>query len=248
MERLLEATFRVEARHFWFVGLRAFVRNLIAAAALEPSGARILDCGCGTGANMAVLAEFGAPVGIDLSWFGLHHARGRGDHPLVQANVARLPFHDECFDLAVALDVLSTLPEPDEAAALTEIARVLRPGAALVLNVAALRALRGNHSVFGKEIRRYTRSELRRRLQRAGFLIERLTYTNFSLFPLILIVRRLQRLAGRPSPEETGTDLVVPSPPVNALLSGLLSLEARALCMTDMPVGSSLLCLARKPR
>jgi hypothetical protein len=51
---------------------------------------------------------------------------------------------------------------------------------------------------------------------------------------------------GLASPEEAGTDVVVPAAPVNALLGGLLRLEARALRVVDMPIGSSLLCVARK--
>jgi hypothetical protein len=97
-------------------------------------------------------------------------------------------------------------------------------------------------------VHRYTRPALRRLLERAGFSIERLTFTNFSLFPLMLAVRTLQRLAGLASPEEAGTDLVVPTAPVNGILTGMLLLEARALPVMNMPVGSSLLCLARKPR
>ena len=64
--------------------------------------------------------------------------------------------------------------------------------------------------------------------------------------PLILAVRTGQRRMGLATPEEAGTDVVIPSAPVNAMLSGLLRLEARALRVVAMPIGSSLLCVARK--
>ena len=74
----------------------------------------------------------------------------------------------------------------------------------------------------------------------------RLTYSNAILFPLMLTVRTGQRLMGLATPEEAGTDVVVPPAPINSLLSGLLLAEARALRLVDMPIGSSLLCVARK--
>ena len=80
----------------------------------------------------------------------------------------------------------------------------------MIVNVAALSILRGNHSVFGAEVRRSTRRRLRRVLARAGFEVERLTYTNASLFPLMLAVRTVQRMTGLATPEEAGTDVVLP--------------------------------------
>ena len=51
---------------------------------------------------------------------------------------------------------------------------------------------------------------------------------------------------GLSTPEEAGTDVVLPPAPVNGLLTLLLQVEARALRIVDMPIGSSLLCVARK--
>jgi ubiquinone/menaquinone biosynthesis C-methylase UbiE len=246
MDRLLEATYRVEQRHFWWTGLRRFARPLVADALAGRFQPRILDCGCGTGANLVMLEEFGRATGFDLSPRGLEFARGYGQDRLARASVTHIPFADASFDLVTAFDVLYALSERDEALAIGEMYRVLKPGCQLIVNVAALNVLRGNHSVFGAEVRRSTRRRLRAVLTRAGFEITRLTYSNASIFPLILAVRAGQRMMGLASPEEAGTDVVVPAAPVNALLGGLLRLEARALRVVDMPIGSSLLCVARK--
>ena len=88
---------------------------------------------------------------------------------------------------------------------------------------------------------------LRNGLERAGFRIERLTYTNATLFPLMLAVRLAQRLGGLPSAEEAGNNLAIPAAPLNAAFSAALAVESRLLRWMDMPVGSSVLCLARKP-
>lgn len=247
MDRLLEATHRAERVHFWFRGFRAFVRPLVADALAGCPAPRILDCGCGTGANLALLGEYGRAVGFDISpWgIGLAHRSGRGHVAL--ASITAIPHERDTFDLVTAFDVLYTLTEDQERAAVAEMFRVLRPGGTLIVNVAALSVLRGNHSVFGAEVRRSTRRRLRRILSEAGFDVTRLTYTNFALFPLMLAVRTAQRLIGLATPEEAGTDIAVPPGPVNALLTGFLLAEARALRVVDMPIGSSLLCVARKP-
>lgn len=246
MDRLLDATYRAEQAHFWFRGFRAFVRPLVAEAVAGRHAPRILDCGCGTGANLALLGRYGRSFGFDISPDGLHFARQAGRCRIARASIARIPFGSGLFDLVTAFDVLYTLTEEDEASAVADMHRVLRPGGRLIVNVAALGILRGNHSLFGAEVRRSTRRRLRRLLSQAGFEILRLTYTNFSLFPLMLAVRTAQRAIGLAAPEEAGTDLAVPIPPVNAVLSGLLWFEGRALRVVDMPIGSSLLCVARK--
>ena len=213
MDRLLEATYRVEQRHFWWTGLRAFVGPLAADATRGLTAARILDCGCGTGANLQMLESYGRAWGFDLSFRGLEYAHGYGQRRVAQASITGIPFAAATFDLVTALDVLYSLSEAEEAAALAEIHRILRPGGTLIVNVAALPILRGNHSIFGSEVRRSTRRRLRFLLTRAGFTVTRLTYSNAILFPLMLAVRTGQRIMGLATPEEAGTDVVVPPAP-----------------------------------
>jgi len=247
MNALLDATRRVEQGHFWWRGLRSFVRPLVAEALAGTPAPRILDCGCGTGANLVVLGEYGRTFGFDFSLDGLNYARSYGQTRIAHASITHIPFGDATFDLVTVFDVLYSLNEEQEAAAVAEAFRVLRPGGALIVNVAALSILRGQHSVFGGEVRRSTRRRLRALLSRHGFDVRRLTYTNASLFPLMLVVRTTQRIVGLATPEEAGTDVAMPPAPVNWLLSALVWCEARALRVTDMPIGSSLLCMARRP-
>jgi SAM-dependent methyltransferase len=243
MDRLLEATARAERDHFWFRGFRRFVEPHLAAAA---AGRRIaiLDCGCGTGHNLEMLRRYGDTYGIDLTWAGLQYARGRGERHVARATVARLPFPSSRFDLVTSFDVLYSLPDEVERDAVTEMFRVLATGGTLIVNVAALDSLRGNHSVLSGEIRRYSKADLRRRLEAAGFRVTHATYTNFTILPMVAAVRLKQRLAG--DHVESQEEITVPAAPVNALLSGLLAVEAAALRVVNMPVGSSLLAVAVK--
>ena len=245
MDRLLEATYRAEQHHFWFRGFGRFVQPLIEQAIAGVARPEILDCGCGTGANMRRLSQYGRVTGFDISWHGLQFAHAYDQRRLVHASVTDIPFAAARFDLVTAFDILSTLDHAMEQRALGEIRRVLRPGGALIINTAALQFLRGQHAVFAREVRRLTRRQLRANLERAGFRVSRLTYTNFSLLPLMIPVRLSQRLMGLSTPEETGADISTPSAPINATLSACLAAEAFALKFVNMPLGSSLLALAR---
>jgi ubiquinone/menaquinone biosynthesis C-methylase UbiE len=248
VDRLLDATRLAEERHFWFRGFRRFVAPLLAEAAAGRQNLSLLDCGCGTGANLAVLEPYGRAIGIDLTMRGLELGRRYGRRLLARATVTRLPFPDRLFDVVTSFDVIYSLTDEDEAAALAEMARVLVPGGALVLNVAAMPVLRGDHSVLALERRRYTRGLLRDRLVRAGLRVERLTHTNASLFPVMLAVRLAQRMRGLATHEDEATgEITVPPAPVNGALAALLAVEARLVRHVQMPFGSSLLCLARKP-
>ncbi len=248
VDDLLRATARAEARHFWFRGFKRFITPLLVDAVERRTDVRILDCGCGTGANLEHLARFGRAYGFDLTEVGLRLGLEAGRTRLARASVAAVPFPDRSFDLVTSFDVLYSLPDEVERAAAQEMFRVLRPGGSLIVNVAAMEMLRGNHSVLGREVRRYSRDRLGRLLTRAGFHIVRLTYTNATLFPALVTLRALQRWRGlKPEGAETSGDFHVPPAPINSLLAGALRVEAQWVKRFDLPFGSSLLCLATKP-
>ena len=247
MEQLLRATARAETRHFWFRGFRAFVLPLLARAAGDRRDPRLLDCGCGTGANVDLLGRFGRAFGFDLSPVGLRIGRAAGRSRLARASVAAAPFSAGAFDIVTSFDVLYSLSDAEERTALAEMYRLLAPGGFALVNVAAMDVLRGDHSVLSHERRRYSRDDLRARLTAAGFTIVRLTYTNAVLFLPLAASRLFQRVRGLRSEADAQHEIAVPSAPVNALLSALLWLESLWIRRFDAPFGSSLLCLARKP-
>ena len=244
----MRATSRAEERHFWFRGFRWFLRPLIHEALAGAIMPRSLDCGCGTGANLAMLTPYGAAYGLDRSLIGLEIARAQGRRGLIRASADAIPFGDANFDLVTSFDVLYALDQDAERTAVAEMFRALRPGGHAIVNVAAMEILRGDHSILSHELRRYSRQSLSRLLTSAGFDIVRITYTNATLFLPMLAVRMWHRARGLAGESEAASEISVPAAPVNALLSALLYLESVWLKMGGAsPFGSSLVCLARKP-
>jgi len=247
VERLLRATANAESRHFWFRGFRAFVTPVVRYATAGRPDPLLLDCGCGTGANVELLGTFGRAYGFDLAEIGLRIGREAGRTRLARASVTAVPFPTGSFDLVSSFDVLYALDDRDEREAIAEMYRLLKPGGFAIVNVAAMNALRGDHSVLSHEVRRYNRQDLRGRLEAAGFTVVRLTYTNATLFAPMAVARLMQRRRGLRNESEAQHEISVPPEPLNAAMSVVMWAESLWLRVFNAPFGSSLLCLARKP-
>ena len=244
MDRLLAATAAAEDRHFWFLGLRRFARLMLDRALPARRPLRIVDCGTGTGRNLDWLQSYGWAVGVERSPTGLSVARSRGRR-VIAGDVTTLPLPSGTFDLATSFDVIYSLDDADERRALDEMHRVLVPGGIVLVNAAALEMLRGSHSALAQERRRYTTRQLRAKLERAGFEVLRISYTNFATFPITLGVRLAQRALGHRDAEGE-TEMAVPMGAVNTVLAGALAAEAAMLQLMPLPAGSSVMCVARK--
>jgi SAM-dependent methyltransferase len=236
--------YSVEDRHWWFSGKRRLVRVLLDSAKL-PSDARILDVGCGTGGMHLLLHEYGRVTGIDASPLALGFAKKRQLSTLARASLPNLPFPDATFDLVGIFDVLYHRNVGDDAVAAREILRVLKPGGTIVVTDSALGFLRGPHDVAMHGARRYSARGIRELLVSAGFAVERAGYINFLLFPIAAPWRVLQRLFG--GSKAGHSDVAPASGLTNALFGALYGAEAQLLRLADLPIGTSIVALGRKP-
>lgn len=243
MDQLLEMTSRVEATHFWFHGFRLFASPVLEEIAGGRRDLRLLDCGCGTGNNLSLLSPYGRPFGFDVTHRGVLYARAKG-RPVVRADITRIPYSSGTFDVVTSFDVLPCIPDDEQA--VREMGRVLKPGGRLVLTVAALEALRGDHSETSRELRRYSPAMMRRLIARAGLEPDRIEFRFASLFPLMFGQRLVQRLTRSFRHPQAAADLRLPPAAVNAALSLLVGGEAALARRVPMPIGSSLLVVARK--
>jgi SAM-dependent methyltransferase len=260
-----EVMYEVEDHHWWYVGRRAIVFSQIegalgatrAAARARPSpeagpsrieGAgecalpelRVLDIGCGTGATMGHLERYGLPHGIDLSELPLRFSRRRGHQRTLRASAGELPFDSESFDLVTALDVIEHLD--DDVQALSEIRRVLKPGAPAVIFVPAFQSLWGPNDVQSGHRRRYRLGQLRAAIEEAGMRVERISYANIAMFIPIWLGRKILTLLGRDEQAENRIN----HPLINNLLAKIFSSEAWWLSNHTLPFGVSIICVARK--
>ena len=243
---MLEATAAAEDTHFWFLHLRRTAESMLRAALAGITPRLIVDCGAGTGRNLDWLSSFGPVVGVERSPVGLAYGLSRGRR-MLRGSVTHLPFGDGAAGVATSFDVLYCLDDIEERQAVREMYRVLANDGVAVVNAAAFDMLKGSHSALTHEQRRYTRSRLTETLESAGFTVERVTYTNMMTFPLALAVRLSERLSGRAA-TPSDADLRVPAAPVNTALNAVLGVEHGLLKAVDLPVGSSVMAVARKTR
>lgn len=231
----------LEGVQWWYAGMRRIARSLLSPLLDEATPRRILDAGCGTGWNLQELSSFGETHGIDLSPLAVITTRRRGGR-VVQGNVLGLPYAPQSFDVVTSFDVLYHAWVKDDAQAVRELSRVLKPGGLILLKVPALKILWGAHDEAVHSRHRYTRGEVEALLRESGLVLVRSTYANTLLFPVLLTRRFLDRLLSR-----HGSDVEMLPPWMERAFGGLLSIEASLVRFLDLPIGASVFAIARKP-
>ncbi len=243
---------RLEDHFWWYRGLHAIVLDRVFRFGRPDGQAQVLDAGCGTGGMLRRLRSRlpeAAMMGIDFSPHALAHAHvTEPTTRLCRGSVEAVPAASDRFDLVVSLDVLYHAGVTSDAGAVRELARTLRPGGCLVLNLPAFEALRSSHDRAIHTARRYRRSGVEELLRQAGLEPVRVDYWNGFLFPALAAVRWLRRKdveKDGPPPESD----VRPLPgPINATLTAALAVERFWLRFGRLPFGLSVLAVGRKPQ
>ncbi|MFL0670768.1 MAG: class I SAM-dependent methyltransferase [Erythrobacter sp.] len=229
-------------RHWWFVGRRRIVAQLIARFVPLPAKARVLEAGCGYGGNLAMLDALGEVAAFEFDDGARAHAAALSRRAVAYGKLPHdIGFADDRFDLIAMLDVLEHID--DDVGSLRALGERLAPGGSLLLTVPAVPWLWSDHDVLHQHKRRYTRALLRERLHEAGFEAVEIGYFNTLLFPLALAQRLASRLIGGGAGDHDA-----PAEPLNAILAAIFSLEARLLGRIPFPIGLSLFAVVRKRR
>jgi SAM-dependent methyltransferase len=223
----LERLRGLEGSHFWSVGRDRLVDNLIERYAMA---APYLDAGAGSGA-------YAQRLGPRAAWFDT----GPVDRGGLRADVLSMPFPDNSFGTVLIRDVLEHV---DDAAALDEAFRVLKPGGYLLVTVPAWPSLWGPRDELAGHLRRYRRRMLRRVVRQAGFGIQDLRGYQFVLLPSVIGMRWTARVLGRElaeREERVGR--------LNRFLTAVNVFEADLARRRHLspPTGSSLVLVAVKP-
>lgn len=218
----------IEQSHWWFVARRRILRALVRELVPPSPEATIVDVGCGTGANLAALADEYHCVGIDTSAEAVALAQRRFPAVKFLAGLAPDGLGDEMrrARLVLLTDVLEHVA--DDFALASKLLAAAVEGTYFLVTVPAELALWSQHDESFGHYRRYDR----RRLADvwAGLAVRPICCTayNARLYRLVKLTRWFNRLRGRAS-GAAGTDFRVPPAPINRLLEGIFAGEAGRL-------------------
>lgn len=229
--------YNIEAKNWFYRGMRKILFDLINKYVRKTD--RILDAGCGTGINLMYLGKYGKSVGIDFSKEAVKFCKKRG-LKIKKGNVEKIPFKDNTFDLVTSIDVIYHKGVKDDLKALKEFYRVCEKNGYLVLRVPAFQFLYGNHDRAVHTKRRYTKNQIKLKLENAGFNVKKITYANMFLFPLALAHRFLGTREDNKSDLKSGKNIL------NGVLLKILYFEAFLIKYFNLPFGISIFCVAKK--
>jgi SAM-dependent methyltransferase len=233
--------FEVQKKHWWFVSKKKIVLDFIDRYVPMNDNHKILDIGCGSGLMLNALEQIGETYGMDMSDDAINFSKeifsGTVKKGMLPDNI---PYDEEYFSLVVALDVIEHVN--DDRASLTAIRHHIAEGGQAVISVPACMFLWSEHDVLNEHKRRYTLEELKGKLIDAGFTIEKISYFNTFLFPLISLVRMINNLLKR----KAASEIDLPHPVINYIVEKIFSLEKYFLRIMNFPIGVSVLAVVRK--
>lgn len=237
----------VEPTHFWFITRNRILSDMLRRYIAAP--AKVLEIGCGTGfvlSGVHAAYPHASLSASDIYTEGLDYATRRVPEAfLFQMDARHIPFREE-FDLIVAFDVLEHIE--DDETVLSQLFQACIAGGGAALTVPQHRWLWSRMDDFARHKRRYTRSELVRKLERAGFRVKYTTSFVSLLLPLMWTARLLRKPAGTEMEDQMDAAGLRIGKLTNAVLSTVMSVERRLIRIgLRLPFGGSLLVIAKKP-
>ena len=228
----------LDQRHWWYRARREVIAALIARTAKPPAGGAILEIGCGTGHNLAMLGRFGQVEALELDEEARSLAEQRLGRAIMQAPLPELEgVPDRHYDLIGAFDVIEHID--DDRAALASVAAKLKPSGKLVMTVPAHQWMWSAHDVVNHHKRRYSKAALRRLIASAPLRLEKIGYFNSLLFPVAVAERGASKLRGKQD-----ADLKLPPAPLNLALERTFAAERHLIGRAPLPIGLSLFAVA----
>lgn len=227
--------------HWWFEGRRRILAGLIGALGL-PTPAKILEVGCGPGGNLAMLQRFGDVAALEPDAESRAYAAERTGVSIEGGSLPDgLPFAPASFDLVCAFDVIEHVDQ--DAASVAALGRLAKPGGYLATTVPGQPWMWSRHDELHHHKRRYRLKDYRALFAAAGLEIVRASYFNTVLFAPIAAIRALKMATGSTAAD----DDAMPPALINRLLTGLFGAELVWLRHGPLPIGVSIVLIARRP-
>jgi SAM-dependent methyltransferase len=239
MERVVyQQMAELDDRHWWYRARRKILAELIRREGQLPPDAQILEIGCGTGHNLAMLGEFGHVDALELDDEARALSEKRLGRKIMRSPLPELSeVADRHYDLIGAFDVIEHID--DDAAALRAIETKLKPGGKFMVAVPAHRWMWTAHDVVNHHMRRYSKRMLKRLIESSPMRLDKMGYFNSLLFPLAVAERAASKLRGRDS-----ADVKLPPAPINAALETVFAAERYLVGRLPLPPGLSLFAVA----
>ena len=239
MERVVyEQMAELDDRHWWYRARREIIADLIRREAKLPAKAEILEIGCGTGHNLAMLSGFGRVDGLELDDEARAISEKRLGRKVMSSPLPELAeVKDRHYDLIGAFDVIEHIE--DDKAALASIATKLKRDGKFMMTVPAHQWMWSAHDVVNHHKRRYSKRSLRVLVERSPLRLEKIGYFNSLLFPLAVAERAASKVRSK---EDANVKL--PPKPLNALLERVFGAERHLVGRLPLPMGLSLFAVA----
>ncbi len=224
-------------KHWWHFGTKSYFNNLVRSRI--PHGAAILDAGCGVGDMMMLLKDDYQITGTDCAPEALQACKEKGlAEKVLMGDINHLPFPENSFEGVLSLDVLYHQWVKDDLHALKEMYRILKPKGELYIQLPAYEWLKSAHDEWACTSRRYTRRQLEKLLDDAGFTSSKVYYRMLFLFPFALISRKVLK--------RKESDMKQMNYLVNAILMLVMKIENALLRHFNFPFGLSVVGVAQK--
>jgi ubiquinone/menaquinone biosynthesis C-methylase UbiE len=202
--------------------------------------------GCSTGVLIEGLYKLTSAeiFGIDVSHNAINACLERWLINTRVMNGEKLDFDDSTFDIVIASDCLEHIN--DDRKALIEWHRVLKNKGKLIIFVPAFMSIWSELDHISDHYRRYGRNELRLKLKKSKFKINRISFWNSLFFLPIFLIRLYYGNIHTKIKMDGYNRLQLPNPFMNRLLFSILKVENSILTQYNMPIGASLFAICEK--
>lgn len=233
--------FKIQKKHWWFVTKKDIVLDTVDRYSTNGSDTKVLDIGCGSGLMLNALEDVGQVFGMDMSDDAIKFSKEIFSGQVEKGFLPdQIPYQENFFDLITALDVIEHVDQDIDS--LKAMHSKLVSGGMAVITVPAYMFLWSSFDELNEHKRRYTLPELNAKLVEAGFTVEKISYFNTLLFPIVYVVRMLNNLLKR----DGSSEIDMPSKPLNFILKAIFGIEKYLLKYVNLPFGVSIIAVARK--
>lgn len=241
-EIVYHINYELENSYWWFVARKKILRDLIQRYCLFNNETNLLDVGCGTGGFASFISQYCNVICLDTSDLALSYCKKRGLNNLYQGTLEEFNTDNNKIQIISMLDVVEHIE--NDKRVIERAYELLEENGCLIITVPAYKWLWSEHDEIHMHKRRYTKKEIVKLIESAGFKIVFATYFNFFLFPTVALMRIIEILLKTKKKIERP---VVPVPTfINIILEKIFSLEKYFLKFFKFPFGLSILIIAKK--